>query len=352
MSEAEVRISYEEMQNTLYRVLTKHGFASGKAQRLATVISQSTLDGINSHGIERFPELIDMADRGIVQRDAEPSLVSGKGAFERWDGNHGAGIWNAWQSMERAIALAKSNVLGAVALRNTNHWLRGGTYGWQAADAGCIAICFSNTQPNMPPWGGKDSRTGNNPLVIAMPDSGGHIVLDMSMAQFSYGKIKSYAAKNEKLPFPGGWDDAGELTDDPAIIFRNLRPLPIGYWKGSALSIMLDLLVTVLSEGNSTYRIGRQQTEQGWKSSVAPGQKILESDLSQVFIVIDAAQAGDTGLQEALIKEIIDNIHHVDPVKQGQRTYVPGENTLAGRKENLARGIPVDAETWNKVNAL
>ena len=47
--------------------------------------------------------------------------------------------------------------------------MRGGTYGWQAAEAGMIGICFTNTIANMPPWGGIDPRLGNNPLVIAVP---------------------------------------------------------------------------------------------------------------------------------------------------------------------------------------
>ena len=352
MSAAESSISYAQMQSTLRNVLLQHGYAAANAERLATVFSQSTLDGISSHGIDRFAQFVEMTDQHIIRKDSVPSLVSASGAFERWDGNDGPGILNAWYCMERAIALAHANVVGVVAIRNTHHWMRGGTYGRLAADAGCIAVCCSNTQPNMPPWGGKDSRTGNNPLVIAVPGDGAPIVLDMSMAQFSYGKMQALAAKNEKLPFPGGWDDAGNLTDDPAVIFRNLRPLPIGYWKGSALSIMLDLLVTVLSEGNSSYRIGEKQKAMGWRSSAAPGQKIMEAGLSQLFVAIDARQMGDAGLQKILVDEIVENIHRVDPLIAGGRTVVPGESTLERRKRNLAEGISVDARVWEKIIAL
>ena len=65
--------------------------------------------------------------------------------------------------------------------------LRGGTYGLQADDTGCLGICWSNTQPNMPAWGGRDRRIGNNPLIAALPRDGGHVVVGMAMAQFSYG---------------------------------------------------------------------------------------------------------------------------------------------------------------------
>lgn len=83
--------------------------------------------------------------------------------------------------------------------------MRGGTYGWQAADAGVIGICWTNTRPNLPPWGASDPRIGNNPLVIAVPRASGHVVLDMAMSQFSYGALSSYRMRGELLPvrYPG-----------------------------------------------------------------------------------------------------------------------------------------------------
>ena len=57
-------------------------------------------------------------------------------------------------AMERAITMAAENGLGSVAMNNTNHWMRAGNYGWQAVESGCIGICFTNTIPNMPAWGG------------------------------------------------------------------------------------------------------------------------------------------------------------------------------------------------------
>ena len=95
--------------------------------------------------------------------------------------------------MDRAVELARANGIGCVALGNTNHWLRGGSYGWQAAEAGCVGICWTNTQPNMPAWGARDRRIGNNPFVMAVPRKEGHVVVDIAMAQFSYGQMENTA---------------------------------------------------------------------------------------------------------------------------------------------------------------
>jgi len=329
-----MRIPFEEMKEVLYSIMIKYGFTENKAGFIARVYSESTLDGINSHGINRVPLFIEYIKNGSVKVDNEATCIGTFGIIERWDGNLGPGIINATKCMNRAIELAKQNRMGCVALKNTNHWMRGGTYGWQTAEAGCIAICFTNTQPNMPPWGGKDSRIGNNPFIVAVPRKDGHVVLDMAISQFAFGKINDFRLQKKKLPFPGGWDLNDELSNDPEQILKKQRGLPIGYWKGSAFSIVLDMLATVLSAGDSTYKIGKKQYETG---------------ISQVFICISPEQFGDKDLQEKLLQEIIDYTHDVEPMTVQDRTYYPGERTLETRKRNLKEGIPVSEEVWGKV---
>lgn len=337
MTEEAIRITSEQMQDVFYKLFVKYEFAEGKAKLLAKVFTESTLVGVNSHGINRLPLFIDYVEKGLVKIDAEAEKVATFGSLERWDGNLGPGIINATKCTDRAIALAKSHGMGLVALRNTNHWMRGGTYGRQAADADCISILFTNTQPNMPPWGGKDSRIGNNPLVVSIPREQGHVVLDMSISQFAFGKINDYRLKGEKLPFPGGWDANDELSNDPEKILTKERGLPIGYWKGSALSIVLDMLATLLSAGDSTSKIGTREFETG---------------ISQVYLCIYPAVFGDKNLQQKLIDEIIAYTHDVAPMNPGDKTYYPGERSAMTRTRNLKEGIPVNSNIWKKIMAL
>ena len=91
-------------------------------------------------------------------------------------------------------------------LRNTNHWMRGGTYGWKAAEEGFLFMGWTNTMPNMPPWGGDTAALGNNPFVLAIPRPGGHIVLDMAMSQYSYGKLEWHQKCGTELPEYGGYN--------------------------------------------------------------------------------------------------------------------------------------------------
>ncbi|CAH0999067.1 2,3-diketo-L-gulonate reductase [Neolewinella maritima] len=332
-----VTIQAAEMTEVLRQVFALHGFTDADAATLARVHTESTLYGVNSHGIDRVAKFIDYIGRGLVDTDARAARVATFGSIERYDGHSGPGVLNALHCTDRAITLAREHGMGLVALRNTNHWMRGGTYGWRTAAAGCIGILFTNTTHNMPAWGGRDPRTGNNPLIIAIPRAGGHVVLDMALSQFSFGGLNAHRLRGEELPFPGGWDAQGQLTTTPADIIASERALPIGYWKGSALSMVLDMLATLLSAGNSTYRIG---------------QRGHETDVSQVFLCIDPARFHDRDLQQRLLDEIVDYNHSGPPLREGQRTYYPGERALQNMQHNLAHGMAVSMEVWREVTDL
>ena len=336
-----MRIPFPTVQAELARILIKHDFTPARAELCARLFAETSLDGVYSHGLNRFPLFIEYIRKGYVKIHAVPEMAASFGALERWDGNWGPGNLNAFFCMQRAIALAQQHGMGGVALRHTNHWLRGGTYGWQAAAAGCLAICFTNTIGNMPPWGGVGCKIGNNPLVLAVPRSEGHIVLDMAMSLYSYGKMSVYRDKQELLPFDGGYDQEGNLTRDPGEILAAKCPLPIGYWKGAGLSVLLDLFAAILSDGRSVPVIGSIDDPQA-----------EEIGLSQVFLCFDLRQQEQSAIMARVTKDVVDFIHAARPLKEGEQVYYPGERTRLTRQENLACGIPVDDALWEKVLAL
>ena len=225
-----------------------------------------------------------------------------------------------------------------MALGNNNHWMRGGSYGFQAADQGCIGICWSNTCPNMPAWGGKDRKIGNNPIIFAVPRSNGqHVVIDCAVSQFSYGKIEDCKLKGIQLPVPGGYDTKGNLTTDPAEIEKTWRVLPMGYWKGSGISIALDLIATVLTNGNSVHTIGTFGDEVG---------------LTQIMIAIDPSKGNTAEQTDQIVNDILADIKASEPIQEGGKVLYPGEPEALMIRENLEKGIPVIEDKWNQVLAM
>lgn len=314
------------------------GLAEDRAAQCARLFAETTRDGVYTHGLNRFPRFSETIANGSVDVNAEPTKIGGAGAFERWDGHRGVGNLNAWASMQRAIALARQYGMGGVALANTNHWMRGGSYGWQAAEQGLFAICWTNTLANLPVWGATTPTLGNNPIVIAVPRAGGHVVLDMAMSQFSYGTLAAYSKRGQPLPVDGGFDISGNLTKDAAAIEASQRALPVGYWKGSGLSLVLDMVAAMLSGGRATYQI--------------PLDPMRESGISQIFLAIDPSSVTNPKELSGIADGILNSLREATPVDPGKPVRYPGEQTLQLREENLRLGVPVDPEIWRQINAL
>ena len=329
------RIPFEKVQDTLAVILRKLGFTASRAQFCARLFAETTCDGVYTHGVNRFPRFVATIRNGSVDPHAEPRLVTGFGVIERWDGCRGSGNLNAYAAMERAMALSRAHGLGCVALGNTNHWMRGGTYGWQAAEAGLIGICWTNTMPNLPPWGGTVPALGNNPLVVAVPRERGPVVLDMAISQFSYGTLESYGKRGEMLPVDGGFDEAGNLTRDPGAIERSQRPLPVGCWKGSGLSIVLDMVAAMMSLGNATHQLS--------------SDPLLETGLSQLFLAMNPEALGTPEMLLQIADEIVTSVQTCPVAETGKRVRYPGEQTLRLRAENKKLGLPIEPTVWAQI---
>lgn len=332
-----LNITGAEMQNIFKRILLENGFEEKKAEQCAEIFTSNSVDGIYTHGVNRFPRFVKYLKEGWVKPDAEPSLKSKFGGIEQWDGNLGPGPLNAIHASKSAMRLANEHGIGCVALSNTNHWMRGGTYGWQAAKAGFVFISWTNTLANMPAWGAVDARLGNNPLVLAIPYKDEAIILDMAMSQFSFGALEMSAKKNEKLSVVGGFDSEGNMSNDPNAILKSTRSMPIGYWKGAGLSLLLDILAAVLAGGLSTHEISKGESE---------------ISLSQVYIAIDISKLGSHSSIAGIIENIIEDYHQSIPNDETKKITFPGERVLNTRNRNLANGIPVLKSVWEEIQNL
>lgn len=332
-----MHISYERLHAEFERVLRARHLKPETAAACATMFADTTLAGIYSHGVNRFPRFIYQLDHGHIHPDAAPEKVLSLGAIEQWDAHQAIGNLTAVRMMDRAIELAGQHGIGLVALKNANHWMRGGTYGLQAAQKGYIGICWTNSLAVMPPWGGVEPRIGTNPLVIAVPGDPPTCV-DMSCSMFSYGKLEMTRLAGKQTPVDAGFDDDGHYTRDPATVEKNRRLLPMGYWKGSGLSIVLDMMATLLSGGLSVAEVSEELDD--------------EYRVSQIFIAIEVERLTDGATRAEKLRRITDYVLSATPMHAGEKVRLPGHNlekTIAGHRAN---GIPVDDGVWQKILAL
>lgn len=337
MSSNSVRIPPEQMLAEFNHILLASGFSKDRARECARIFTENSIDGVYTHGVNRFSRFLEYVGKGYIDVNAVPTLISASGGIEQWDGNLGPGPLNALLCADRVTELARKHGIACVTLANTNHWMRGGTYGWRVAKAGMAYIGWTNTTGNMPAWGSNESRLGNNPLILAVPFHSEAIVLDMAMSQFSYGVIEAHAIKGQELPIPGGYDQDGNSTRNPDEILTSGRPLPMGYWKGAGLSLLLDVLAAILSGGLSTHEISKREAE---------------TACSNVFIAIDLAQLAHHSTIPQMLNNIISDYLASNPVDAQHTVSYPGQRVLRVREENTEKGIPVDDVIWQEITRL
>jgi 3-dehydro-L-gulonate 2-dehydrogenase len=164
------------------------------------------------------------------------------------------------------------------------------------------------------------------------------VVLDIAMSQFSYGSLAKYAAQGEALPVPGGYDEHGALTTDAAAIERTQRALPIGFWKGSGLSFVLDVLAAMLSGGLATNQLSTDAAK--------------EVGQSQVFLVIAPQSLSTMEEISRVVREAIDAVHAATPIEAGKSARYPGEGTLRTREQSLRLGVAVQDAAWEGFEKL
>lgn len=332
-----IKVTYNELLYTLENILLENGFTLSDSKQCAQIFAENTLVGVASHGVNRFNSFIELVKSNHIIPTAKPTLENSFNAFEQWNGNFGPGPLNAQFITAKAIDLAKNNGIGCIALKNTNHWMRPGYYAWEAADKGYVFICWTNTIAIMPPWGAKESTIGNNPIVFGVPRKKGNIVLDMALAQYSYGKLATYAREEKELPYYGGYDKDGNLTKNAKDIYASHRPLPIGNWKGSGMALLLDLIATILSGGNSTRDLSKNDN--------------VDAGMSQVFIAIDPQKFASTEIIDKSVNEIVE--YYLSAEKSGEDDIsYPGERIIKTKKENLKNGIEINETIWERVLKL
>jgi 3-dehydro-L-gulonate 2-dehydrogenase len=330
-------VTLEKLQSEYERVLLARDMKPEMATRLAAGFVEMANEGTYSHGINRFPVFIEQVDKGQIKLNEVPKCVNSMGALEQWDCNFGPGVLNGLICSDRAMELAKEHGIGMVGMRNSNHWMRGGTYVLRMAREGFAGIASTNSIAVMPAWGGKDHRIGSNPLIMAIAGDP-PVLVDCSMSQFSYGQLQNFVLADKELPVEGGFDDNGELTKDPHVLWENKRLVPMGFWKGSSMSIVLDMMLTAICGGNSVPALTEDMGG--------------EFGVSQFLIAIDLSKTMEPTQFSAEMKRIRDYVLASEPAETGSVMIAGSEIEGFMTKHENAGGIEVHQEIWSQIQAL
>ena len=214
------------------------------AHCLTESLVQTSLWGVDSHGIARLPHYMERLSRGSIK--AQPEIVvkeTGPGTAQV-HGDQGQGIIVSHRAAAVATALARRSGIGAVGVSDSSHCGAMALYTRPAARQGLIAIAFTHSDAIAAPFGGTRSFFGTNPISIAFPRAGREpACLDMATTSIPYNRVINARREGHPLPEGVAYDEAGTVTTD-ADATRSLLPLggPEFGYKGYGLAMMIDLL--------------------------------------------------------------------------------------------------------------
>lgn len=324
-------ISIEDLTSLAAGALEGSNVSAGNAMVVAQSLVAADADGLSSHGVSRIPFYAEQAKSGKVDGHAVPSVELPASAAVRVDACNGFAFPAVRAGLDMAKDVAKTFGIAGVVVTRSHHAGALSHPVEKMADAGFVALAFSNTPAGIAPWGGFRGSFGTNPIAFACPRSNGPaLVIDLSLSKVARGKVM--LARNEKKPIPHGWaiDREGRPTTDADAALGGTM-LPIGDAKGSALALMVEILTAGLANANFAFQASSFFTADG----APPG-------IGQSFIVFDPeAFAGEGFVDhvEVLLAEVTS--------QEGVR--LPGDRRLALRREARSNGVVIPASLYDEL---
>lgn len=234
-------IDSKVLQSFSGALLISSGLGDKQASLVAHHLVQTSLWGIDSHGVARLPHYLNRIEKGSINPRPEMKYQKGAASVGNLDGDHGLGIVVCTEAMSRAIDLAKTNGVGIVGVRNSSHCGAIGLYTRQACLEGFIGVAFTHSDSFVVPHGGKKAFFGTNPISIAVPSEtiDKPLCVDMATSIVPWNRIMN--ARRDAITVPDDWgvDSRGERTTDPEKV---VAVLPTAEHKGYALAFLIDML--------------------------------------------------------------------------------------------------------------
>jgi LDH2 family malate/lactate/ureidoglycolate dehydrogenase len=235
-------MSLAEVEAFAMRILRANGLADHQAGPIARAMAAAEASDCRSHGLYRLIGYVGSIRSGRVSAAARPRLERIAGSFLRVDGDNGFAPAAHAVGVVPLIDAAKHNGIAALALTHCYHF----SALWHdlapIVDAGLACWAFTVGQCIVAPHGGNRRLMGTNPIAFGWPRAGQRpFMLDFATSAVARGEVELMGRAGKSLPPGWGIDAAGESTLDPAEALAGAL-LPFGGYKGSALSMMVELI--------------------------------------------------------------------------------------------------------------
>lgn len=323
-------IQHQQLLTLATAALLAAGLQPDDAAATAEILVLADMFGLRTHGISRVMQYAERVRVGGIDIAAEVAVTRVAPGLASVDGRNGMGPLVGARALQAAKEGAAAVGIGAAFARGSNHFGPIMPYAFLAAQEGYASIIASNATTTIAPWGGKETRVGNNPLGIGMPNPGGEpIILDMAMSVAARAKIRSLLQKGESIPEGWAADKDGKPTTDARAALDGFL-LPVGGHKGYGLAVMVDLLAGLLSGAAYLTQV------EAWDKN--PG---LAQNLGHVFILIDTQKLGSQAWLHERMDDFREILNSTPPADPAAPVLAPGERELKIYARQKDEGVAV-----------
>ncbi|MXW48471.1 MAG: Ldh family oxidoreductase [Gammaproteobacteria bacterium] len=323
-----VEVSSDDALTKLSAIFGLLGCEEEIAKSVSNHLVDSSLSGVESHGVMRALQYVKQFQSGFMKPDATPQIVTCDNGWEAVDGGGGVGIPAMELAYERGMLQARKKGVSVVAVRNVGHTGRIGAYADVAAEKGFMTICMGGGNRKIwrqvAPYGGAKALYPTNPWAIGMP--GGNddpVVVDFATSKIAGGWL--YAARLAGAQLPEGYiiDSNGNPTTDPEDYFNGGAILPAGEHKGYGLGLLAEIVADAL--------LGEPTTEGNW-----------------LIIVLDIEAIQSRSAYSRAIADILTEVRECPPAPGFERVEIPGQ--LSRNHKRQCDGIvAVPEHTWQQI---
>jgi LDH2 family malate/lactate/ureidoglycolate dehydrogenase len=321
-------------------VYAGEGMPEDDARLLADTLVQADLWGHQSHGVLRLGWYLDRLRNGVMKPVTQPEVTVDAGAVAVIDGHDGVGQVLTRLATTEAVKRAEVHGIGAVGVRNSNHFGTCMYYTLMGARKGHVTILTTNGGPALAPWGGRRKVVGANPWSVAAP-AGGRAPFVMDIANTSVARGKIYVARNKRESIPPGWaiNEAGEPTTDPQQAIDGIL-LPMAGHKGYAIAATVDLLSGVLTGG-------------GFLSAVHSPYKTAEkSNCGHLVIAINIKAFMPLAEFNDRMEKFVAELKSVPLAKGHDEVFYPGEMEARSDERNRGNGLALPEDTCAELRRI
>ncbi len=329
----------QKLEEFCVSVLINAGLSPDSSAVLAQSLVYADLRGIQSHGAVRLETYIKRLEARVTRPEAPVEVEMDRQSVALLNANNTFGQIAGKKAMTLAIDKAKQYGTGVVAVKNSNHFGIAAYYAMMALEEDMVGCVFTNASPAMAVYGTKTPLIGTNPIAVAVPAGEEFpIVLDMSTSVVARGKIRYAALTGHAIPIGWARDSDGRPTEDAQAALKGTLE-PVGGPKGSALSLIIDIICGILTGTALTGGV-RETTDMSGPTKTG-----------HFFSALDISRFIDVERFKTDLDQVIRHIKGLPPTGEGQ-IYMPGEIEYLCSRKRLEDGIPLAEDVVELLNRI